>query len=410
MSNGGVAAGDGNTLTLNGQTYEKGVGVNAISQIHYNMAAECTRFISDVGVDDEVGTSGSVLFRVVADGSVLFNSGVMTGSSATQNVDVDVTGRSLIKLQVSHGGDGTTNDHADWAAARFECEGGGTPNQEPTATISLPLGTSTWKVGDNIPFSGSATDPEDGALLASALDWQVILHHCPSTCHEHGLQTFESTASGSFVAQDHEYPLHLEFRLTATDSGGKTDTESVLVQPQTVPLTFATSPSGLQLAVNAGSQATPFARTVIVGSSNSVTATSPQASGGTTYQFSSWSDGGSQTHQVIAPATATTYTATYTEGGGGGIPPAISNIKVKNVTKFAATIAWSTDISATSQVEYGLTPAYGSLSDLDSDLVTSHTVRLTGLAQGTTYNFRVLSNSGQGTPAQSANLTFSTKP
>jgi hypothetical protein len=83
---------------------------------------------------------------------------------------------------------------------------------------------------------------------------------------------------------------------------------------------------------------------------------------------------------------------------------------VKNVTKSAATIAWQTDISATSQVEYGLTPAYGSLSDLDSDLVTSHTVRLTGLAQGTTYNFRVLSNSDQGTPAQSANFTFSTKP
>jgi fibronectin type 3 domain-containing protein len=50
---------------------------------------------------------------------------------------------------------------------------------------------------------------------------------------------------------------------------------------------------------------------VIVGSSNSVSAPTPQTLSGTSYSFASWSDGGAQSHNVIAPAGATTYTATY---------------------------------------------------------------------------------------------------
>ena len=76
-------------------------------------------------------------------------------------------------------------------------------------------------------------------------------------------------------------------------------------------LTFASSPTGLQLAVDAVSAATPFTRTVIVGSSNSVSAPSPQTLAGVSYAFSSWSDGGAQTHTILAPAIATTYTARY---------------------------------------------------------------------------------------------------
>ena len=138
------------------------------------------------------------------------------------------------------------------------------------------------------------------------------MHHCPSNCHTHDIQQFVGVASGSFPAPDHEYPSHLELRLTATDSGGLQSTASVLLNAQTVALTFQSSPTGLQLSVNGTSGVTPFNRTVIIGSSNSVSAPSPQTVGSTSYSFSSWSDGGAQVHNVTAPASATTYTATYT--------------------------------------------------------------------------------------------------
>ena len=187
----------------------------------------------------------------------------------------------------------------------------GTPNTPPTAVIDSPLSTTTWRVGTLISFSGHASDAQDGPLPASALSWAIILHHCPSDCHTHPVTTFVGVAGGSFNAPDHDYPSYLELQLTATDSKGATDVKSVLINPETVGLTFQSVPSGLQLTVGSSSTTTPFNRTVIIGSANSVSAASPQLLGGSTYQFISWSDGGSQSHNFTAPATATTYTATY---------------------------------------------------------------------------------------------------
>jgi glucose/arabinose dehydrogenase len=192
-------------------------------------------------------------------------------------------------------------------------------NTPPDATILQPAATTRWAVGDVIAFSGSASDAQQGTLPASALSWSLIMHHCAdeSSCHTHPVQSYPGQASGSFTAPDHEYPSYLELRLTATDAGGLADTESVRLDPRTAVLTFETEPTGLELAVGASSAAAPFSRTVIVGSSNSVSAPSPQSSGSSSFVFSSWSDGGAATHTVVAPGSAATYRATFVEA-----PPA----------------------------------------------------------------------------------------
>ena len=64
---------------------------------------------------------------------------------------------------------------------------------------------------------------------------------------------------------------------------GLTDTETVRLDPRTVVLTFQSSPTGLQLTVGSASDATTFTRTVIQGSTNSISAPSPQTLGGTSY-------------------------------------------------------------------------------------------------------------------------------
>ena len=110
------------------------------------------------------------------------------------------------------------------------------------------------------------------------------------------------------------YPCWLELRLTATDSGGLASTTSVRLDPKTVVLTFKTNPGGLvlsDLVVNEAPRTTPFSVTVVVGSANSVSAPSPQQFNKSTYNFTSWSDGGPQSHTITAPAVNTTYTATY---------------------------------------------------------------------------------------------------
>jgi hypothetical protein len=189
-------------------------------------------------------------------------------------------------------------------------------NTAPTATIDAPASSMTWKVGEAIPFSGHATDVQDGSLPASALKWSLILHHCftPSDCHTHLIQTFNGVAAGTATAPDHEYPCWLELQLTATDSTGLVSTTSVRLDPKTAVLTFKSNPGGLALSdmvVNEAPRTTPFSVTVVVGSANSVSAPSPQLFNKSTYYFMSWSDGGPQSHTITAPAVNTTYTATY---------------------------------------------------------------------------------------------------
>jgi PKD repeat protein len=184
-------------------------------------------------------------------------------------------------------------------------------NTAPTAVISAPPAGTTWKVGDVINFAGSATDAQDGNLPASALTWQLTLFHCPSNCHTHQLQAYVGVSSGSFTAPDHEYPSYLELSLTAKDSGGLTNTKVLRLDPKTVALTFQSTPGGLQLTVNGTQAKSSFSRTVIIGSTNTVSAITPQQKGPKNYAFVSWSDGGGQSHTIIAPATATTYTARY---------------------------------------------------------------------------------------------------
>ena len=183
-------------------------------------------------------------------------------------------------------------------------------NTPPTATITAPAAGTLWSVGSVIQFAGSASDAQDGALGASNLLWELILHHCPSNCHTHPLQNFEGVAGGAITAPDHEYPAYLELRLTARDSGGLADTESLRLDPRTVVLTLNTSPSGFSLTFNGLMQPAPFTRTVIVGSRNTLSAPTPQTKAKKSWVFKSWSDGGAQTHDITAD-NSTTYTAAY---------------------------------------------------------------------------------------------------
>ncbi|MFY1687610.1 PQQ-dependent sugar dehydrogenase [Plantactinospora sp. WMMB782] len=196
-------------------------------------------------------------------------------------------------------------------------------NAAPTALLDSPALGTTWRVGDTLSFAGRGTDPQQGNLPASALRWKLRMEHCESVgnCHTHHLREWTGVASGSFVAPDHEYPSYLELELTVTDGQGLSNTVLRRLDPRTVDLTFGTDPAGLRLSVGPTTGTAPFTRTVIVGSTNTVSAPGSQSVGGTPYSFVGWSDGGAATHVVTAPETATTYTASYAGVSGCGAAP-----------------------------------------------------------------------------------------
>ncbi|MDP2593906.1 MAG: peptidoglycan-binding protein [bacterium] len=97
-------------------------------------------------------------------------------------------------------------------------------------------------------------------------------------------------------------------------------------------------------------------------------------------------------------------------GGGTGTTTttlSITGLAASGITSTGATIGWMTSVGASSQVNYGTTTSYGDSSALDSNLVTSHSVVLSGLAPSTTYHFQAVS-AATSTTAASSDMTFTT--
>jgi len=88
--------------------------------------------------------------------------------------------------------------------------------------------------------------------------------------------------------------------------------------------------------------------------------------------------------------------------------PVISSITVTNITETTATVNWTTDEPATTQIDYGETAGYGSSTTLAAALVTSHSQTITGLTAETTYHYSVLSTDAYGNSDGSTDATFAT--
>jgi parallel beta-helix repeat protein len=89
-------------------------------------------------------------------------------------------------------------------------------------------------------------------------------------------------------------------------------------------------------------------------------------------------------------------------------PPGISSISSGTPTPTTATITWTTNKPATSQIAYGTSSSYTTSTTLNSSLVTSHSVSISSLTPNTTYHFDVLSADIVGNLGTSADQTFLT--
>jgi hypothetical protein len=127
----------------------------------------------------------------------------------------------------------------------------------------------------------------------------------------------------------------------------------------------------------------------------------------------------------LAPSTTYHYQVSSTDAAGNGptqsadhtfattaaaFPVITAGPAVTNLGGASATITWTTNEAATSQVEYGLSASYGSSASV-AGTATAHSVTVTGLTPETLYHFRVNSTDACGNgPVQSLDDTFTTGP
>ncbi|AFK03668.1 Glycosyl hydrolase family 98 putative carbohydrate binding module [Emticicia oligotrophica DSM 17448] len=121
-SNGEDVEGDGKTITLNGVTFSKGLGTHADAEIIYYLPSnQYSLFKTKIGIDDEVpnGNCGSVIFKIYRDNDLVYMSPIMTPTSATIDVSIDVSNANQLKLITDNAGDNIYCDHGDWADAKL---------------------------------------------------------------------------------------------------------------------------------------------------------------------------------------------------------------------------------------------------------------------------------------------------
>jgi RHS repeat-associated protein len=92
------------------------------------------------------------------------------------------------------------------------------------------------------------------------------------------------------------------------------------------------------------------------------------------------------------------------------VGPVVSGVTVSGVGMSSAVVGWATDEPGSSYVQFGMSTAYGSASAIDAVRGTVHARSLSGLAPGTTYQFRVVSVDAVGNVTRSVNGSFTTLP
>jgi hypothetical protein len=193
-------------------------------------------------------------------------------------------------------------------------------NTAPNAQIISPTTSVRFSVGQMFTLTGSATDPEDGDV-SGTVQWNVLLVHVPSSVpqNSHTHPFFSATGNNKKLPpmpppEDLDAaPLsYLEIQLTASDAQGLTRTVTQTLQPNRVPVTFASSPNGLRVDVNGA--AITATQTITSWQGYALSVSTPilqRDSAGQWWKFASWSDGGAASHVITTTAATTTYTATF---------------------------------------------------------------------------------------------------
>ena len=148
-------------LPVNGTitAFDKGIGTCGNSEVIYDLEGKgMTYFNAHIGLDSNYALAkASVVFKVIADGKEIYDSGIIRAGSDAKFINLPIEGVKELKLVTTDSGDGITGDYASWGDAKF------------TTNSSIPrlhVQDRGVKLGETIDFMEGviATDVEDGDL------------------------------------------------------------------------------------------------------------------------------------------------------------------------------------------------------------------------------------------------------
>ena len=115
----------GGPLRIGSRDYERGLGVHARCSLQFEVEKGDNTFISDIGIDasgrptDHDSRIGIVVFKVLLDDEVAFQSDPIGWETPPRNVVIPLKGASRLTLVVDIGPGHHVLDRADWGGARI---------------------------------------------------------------------------------------------------------------------------------------------------------------------------------------------------------------------------------------------------------------------------------------------------
>jgi len=221
---------DGNTLTIAGQTYERGFATHSVSSLLILLEGKAVSFSAKVGIDDEIkGQRPAVEFELYGDGKKLWSSGIMHLGDAAIPCSVPLNGVKKLELVVADGGNGNYYDHANWVDAKFETTGVTTfttynpiasepyiltpkPSAEPKLT-----GAKVFGVRPGSPFQHLVTATGDRPMTFSAKGLPKGLKINPETGLITGVILNTGTYKVTLGAKNAKGKAERQFRIECGD-------------------------------------------------------------------------------------------------------------------------------------------------------------------------------------------------
>ncbi len=105
-------------IRIGGRAHARGIAQHAKSTLSWSLDGAFSRFQAEAGLLEPEGRRGHAEMRVLADGEVLWNS-IVSADSPAQTVDLDVSGRQQLTLEVDFAERFDVSDHVGWGSARL---------------------------------------------------------------------------------------------------------------------------------------------------------------------------------------------------------------------------------------------------------------------------------------------------
>jgi len=110
----------GTPLSLDGQTYERGLGLHSFCELTYELDGRYAWFLATVGIDDSVRPQGDATLTILGDGQPLGDARRVHGREGAQRLRVDVAGVRRLTIRVDFGADELdVGDRVDLVDARL---------------------------------------------------------------------------------------------------------------------------------------------------------------------------------------------------------------------------------------------------------------------------------------------------